>query len=164
MTRALAQPPFQVGGTCALGCWTIVLLDTWVENCAGGSLGEAQLEALDAGLRACRDRHVLVALHHQPIAMQSRWLDAVGLTDMAELGAVMERHANVRGVLWGHVHQALDTFVGGVRYMATPSTCMQFMPLLDDFGIDPRPPAYRILELGSDGSIATEVVWVDGPA
>ena len=161
MSQALAQPPFQVGGSRDLGRWTIVLLDSWVENSAGGRLGEAQLEAVDAALGARPDRHVLICLHHQPIAMQSRWLDAVGLADMAQLGAVIERHPNVRGVLWGHVHQALDTFAGGIRFMSTPSTCMQFVPLLDDFGIDPRPPAYRILELGSDGSISTEVVWAD---
>jgi Icc protein len=163
MSQALAQPPFQVGGSREFDRWCVVLLDSWVANSAGGSLGSVQLQALDILLQGRPHQHVLICLHHQPIAMQSRWLDAVGLIDMAELGAVIERHANVRGVLWGHVHQALDTFVGGIRFMSTPSTCMQFVPLLDEFAVDPRPPAYRVLELGIDGSIATEVVWADTP-
>jgi Icc protein len=67
----------------------------------------------------------------------------------------------VRGIVWGHVHQALEGERAGVRLLATPSTCAQFAPGLDDFAIDSRPPAYRMLELLPDGSIVTEVVWVD---
>jgi hypothetical protein len=110
------------------------------------------------------DAHALVCLHHQPIPMLSRWLDEVGLEDASELLDVVARHDNVRGVLWGHVHQALDTFVGRVRFMSTPSTCTQFKPRDDAFGIDVRPPGYRVLDLAADGSIATEVVWLEGYA
>ena len=48
----------------------------------------------------------------------------------------------------------------GVRLLATPSTCAQFLPNADDFAVDPRPPAYRTLELRPDGSLLTEVVWL----
>jgi len=73
-------------------------------------------------------------------------------------------HANVRGVLWGHVHQSLDRFIHGVRFMATPSTCAQFVPGSAEFAIDNRPPGYRFLELLPDGSIATEVCWLESYA
>jgi 3',5'-cyclic-AMP phosphodiesterase len=85
----------------------------------------------------------------------------VGLQDAEQFLALVNHYSNVRGVVWGHVHQALDCLIAGVRYMASPSTCAQFLPGSDDFAIDNRPPGYRILELMPDGTIATEVVWLD---
>jgi Icc protein len=93
--------------------------------------------------------------------MRSEWLDRVGLEDAEQCLQVVRQNANVRGVLWGHVHQSLDRFVNGVRFMASPSTCAQFMPGSDDFALDSRPPGYRVLELMPDGAIATEVVWLE---
>ena len=161
MARALDHAPFQIGGSYGAGAWHLLLLDTWVANHAGGRLGAEQIAATEAMLERHADRHVLICLHHHPISMRSRWLDEVGLEDTAAFLAMLRRHRNVRGVLWGHVHQALDTFVAGVRFMATPSTCTQFLPRSDEFAIDSRPPAYRVLELTADGSIATEIVWAD---
>ena len=86
--------------------------------------------------------------------MRSDWLDQVGLSDADEFMALVREHANVRGVLWGHVHQSLDSFIHGVRFMASPATCAQFLPGSDDFAIDNRPPGYRVLELMPDGAIA----------
>src|SRR5690606_30743830 len=115
-------------------------------------------------LREHRNQHVLVCLHHHPIRMQSEWLDHVGLRDAdAFLGAIRE-HSNVRGVLWGHVHQSLDSFIHGVRFMATPATCAQFLPGSAEFALDNRPPGYRFLELMADGSMATEVCWLESYA
>lgn len=164
MHAALANAPFQVGGHSLLGNWVIVLLDTWMEGSAGGRLGPEKLRELDELLTQHSERHALVCLHHHPISMQSRWLDSVGLMDAEEFRHVIERHRNVRGVLWGHVHQALDRLIKGVRYMATPATCMQFLPRNEQFAIDERPPGYRALELLPDGSIATEVHWVSSIA
>jgi Icc protein len=164
MRVALARPPFQVGGTAVLGNWVIVLLDSFQSNSAAGRLGNDQIQQLDRTLSAYPDKHVLVCLHHHPIKMRSEWLDTVGLEDAAEFRAVIARHRNVRGITWGHVHQALDLFSNGVRYMATPATCAQFKPRSAEFAMDDKPPGYRVFELMADGSIATEVVWVESLA
>jgi len=66
----------------------------------------------------------------------------------------------VCAVLWGHVHQAFEGERRGVRLLATPSTCAQFLPESDDFAVDHRPPAYRLLELRADGTMATALKWV----
>ena len=161
MRVALSRPPFQVGGTVVLKGWVIALLDSFVPNTAGGRLGSDQLAQLDRTLSAHAGKHALICMHHHPIKMRSEWLDTVGLEDGDALQKVVARHRNVRGIAWGHVHQALDMFMNGVRYMATPATCAQFKPLSDDFALDDKPPGYRVLELMADGSIATEVVWVD---
>jgi len=93
--------------------------------------------------------------------MSSRWLDRVGLTNAAEFLHVIDAHQNVRAIVWGHVHQSFDALRKGVRLLATPSTCAQFLPHADDFAVDRRPPAYRTLELRTDGSLVTEVVWLE---
>jgi 3',5'-cyclic-AMP phosphodiesterase len=161
MRSMLSQRPFQVGGEVIFGPWVVVLLDTWVEHSAAGRIGATQLAHLREVLAAHADKHALLCLHHHPLVMRSHWLDKVGLEDAEEFLAVIREHQNVRGVLWGHVHQALDCLIAGVRFMATPSTCAQFLPGSATFAIDNRPPGYRILELMPDGTIATEVVWLD---
>ena len=70
---------------------------------------------------------------------------------------VIARYPRLRGVLWGHVHQALDTVRDGVRFFCTPSTCVQFLPRQEDFAVDQRGPGYRWLELSADGTIRTGV-------
>ena len=164
MRAALGSAPFEVCRHRQFGRWLIVMLDSWVANSAGGELGAEQLAQLRTLLRANRNQHVLLCLHHQPIPMRSDWLDQVGLADSAEFAALVREHTNVRGVLWGHVHQSLDSFVHGVRFMATPATCAQILPGSADFAIDNRPPGYRMLELMPDGAIQTEVCWLESYA
>lgn len=164
MQAALDAPPFTVGGATALGGWLIVMLNSWAPNQAGGTLGPQQLGELRETLRRHANRHVLICLHHHPIQMRSAWLDQVGLSDADEFMAILREHTNVRGVLWGHVHQSLDSFAHGVRFMATPATCAQFLPGSDEFAIDDRPPGYRVIELLPDGAIATEVCWLESYA
>lgn len=164
MRATLSAAPFQVGGEAEFGKWLVVMLDTWVAGAAHGRIGEAALAHLRDVLAKHRNKHVLVCLHHHPIAMRSHWLDQVGLEDADEFMGILRQHSNVRGVLWGHVHQSLDSFVQGVRFMSTPATCAQFLPRSADFAIDSRPPGYRVLELRHDGSIATEVVWLESYA
>ena len=159
MRRELAREPFVVGGSVDRGAWRIVLLDSTVPGSADGRLSERSLAELDAALSTAPG-HALVCLHHHPVAMQSRWLDRVGLKNADDFFRVIDAHRNVRAVLWGHVHQSFDALRGNVRLLATPSTCTQFLPRADEFSIDSRPPAYRTLELRPDGTLLTEVVWV----
>jgi Icc protein len=160
MRAALTAAPYQMGGTIRNGAWQVVLLDSCIDGEAGGHLSATSLDALDRALTAGRDLHALVCLHHQPIPMGSRWLDQVGLANGPDFLATLDRHRNVRGVLWGHVHQAYDGDRKGVEFMSTPSTCAQFLPGSEHFELDRRPPGYRWLELGADGTISTRVVWV----
>jgi Icc protein len=161
MSVELKHAPFKLCGAHHFERWMIIMLDSWLAHEAGGELGAAQLARLQTTLRENRNSHVLVCLHHQPIAMGSRWLDEVGLKDADAFLNIVRTHSNVRGVLWGHVHQSLDAFIHGVRFMATPATCAQFLPGSDDFAIDTRPPGYRTIELMPDGSIVSEVCWLE---
>lgn len=164
MRATLNQAPFVIGGASQFGRWTVIMLDSWIANSASGEIGRAQLETLREQLQAHRNQHVLICLHHHPILMHSDWLDHVGLNDAEDFLKIVRSYSNVRGVLWGHVHQSLDSFVNGVRFMATPATCAQFLPGSAQFALDNRPPGYRVLELMDDGAIATEVCWLESYA
>lgn len=164
MRRELSRSPFVTDGHFDVGVWRTVLLDSVVPGCADGTLSEASLAALDEALANAGKRHALVCLHHHPVPMSSRWLDRVALSNAQDFFSVIDRHANVRGIVWGHVHQSFDALRNGVRLLATPSTCAQFLPRAEQFELDRRPPAYRTLELKPDGSIATEVCWIDAAA
>ncbi len=161
MRRELAGSPFQTSGHADLGAWRLILLDSFLAGSASGRLGGAALTQLEHALAGAVSRHCLVMLHHHPVPMSSRWLDRVGLENAADFFKVIDRHRNVRAIVWGHVHQAFDTLRKDVRLLATPATCAQFLPLAEDFAVDPRPPAYRTFELRGDGTLITEVVWVD---
>jgi 3',5'-cyclic-AMP phosphodiesterase len=161
LRRELGHPPFVVGGTYDMGLWRIVLLDSCIPGSASGRLSERSLAELDEALGSASNRHCMVCLHHHPIAMESRWLDRVGLENAAEFLQIIDRHRTVRALVWGHVHQRYDGLRKGVRMLATPSTCAQFVPRATDFAVDRLPPAYRTLELLADGSLLTEVSWVD---
>lgn len=160
LRSALARAPFQVGGHVDQGRWRLVLLDSSVPGRASGHLSTAELRRLREALETT-DRHVMVCLHHQPVPMASRWLDALGLDNAAELLALLERYPTVRAINWGHVHQSFDSYWQGVRLLGTPSTGAQFLPLSSEFAIDTRPPAYRLLNLRADGTLSTELVWVE---
>jgi Icc protein len=142
----------------ALGNWRIVPLDSTVNDSMGGSLSSGQLEMLNRELAANSDKHVLVTLHHQPVAMNSIWIDALGIDNADALRAILENYQNVRAVLWGHVHQEYDQIINGVRYMASPSTCVQFLPGASHYAQDnDATPGYRLSQLSSDGEISTTV-------
>lgn len=161
MRSELTGKPFVLGGFVDMGMWRIVLLDSCVAGAAGGKLSAAALAELDIALTAVPQKHALVCLHHHPVPMSSRWLDQVGLANADEFLAVLDKHRNVRAVTWGHVHQPFDALRKGVRLLATPSTCAQFLPRSDQFAVDELPPAYRTFELRPDGTLLTEIVWIE---
>lgn len=148
---------FVVSEPVAFRSWSLLLLDTYLAGTPSGELSPDALAAAERTLAASPERHFLVCMHHQPVDVGSRWLDGVGLRNPDSLFAVLDRHANVRGIVWGHVHQQYDGARNGVRLMGTPSTCRQFKPGSERFALDDRPPGYRWLRLKADGDIETGV-------
>ena len=164
LSSALGGPPFQVTGTWSLAAWAVCLLSTWYERSADGEgrLGAEQLGTLDRDLQGLANRHVVVCLHHPPLSMDAAGIDALGLTDAADLLRILDRHPCVRAVVWGHAHQALDVYRGELRFMCSPSTCVQFKPRTPRIELDLRPPGYRVIDLHPDGGVSSEVVWLEG--
>jgi Icc protein len=81
----------------------------------------------------------------------------MALDNAAEFFAIIDRHPQVRGIVFGHVHQDYRAFRRDVLLLAAPSTCIQFKPRSDLFALDPRTPGFRWFELYPDGRISTGV-------
>lgn len=146
--------------------WRIVALDSHVAGSDEGFLGEDQLALLEQAAQT--ERWVLVAMHHNPVPMGSAWLDPMMIANANELLALCERQEQIRGLLWGHVHQEMDTVqvLGPQRrqlqLMACPATCLQFGPRSQQFALDNIDPGYRILDLQPNGQIQTRLQRVAG--
>lgn len=140
--------------------WLIVLLDSSVPGMIGGELGNAELAVLADALASYPDEPALVALHHPPVALGSRWIDAIGLADAGHLFEILDVNPHVRAVVWGHAHQLWDGHWENARLLGTPSTCMQFLPGADEFALDERPPGWRRMWLHPDGKVDTKVQWL----
>ncbi|MEA1053064.1 phosphodiesterase [Lamprobacter modestohalophilus] len=140
-----------------LGAWDLILLDSTRPGSNAGQLQLRTLAALEQHLQSAHQRPALVALHHQPIPVGSRWLDTMQVENGQDLITLAERHHQLKVILWGHVHQAFDRQLGQARLLATPSTCSQFTPGSDDFAQDSLPPGYRWLELEPDGNLRTGI-------
>ena len=161
MEQVLDGGAFRYCATHDIGHWRLILLNSHADGDEGGVLADSELERLEAALAMPHGRHVLVGVHHQPIDMGSAWIDGYGLRNAPDLLSVLNRHAQVRGVLWGHVHQASDRQHQNLRMLSTPSTCAQFTPATEKCVMDTRPPGFRRLNLSADGGIETEVVWLE---
>lgn len=144
-----------------MGEWQFIFLDSLVEGKVYGHLADAELTLLDEALAERPDLHSLVSFHHHPVDIDCAWLDAIGLKNREQLLSVIDKHENVRCLVWGHIHQEIDSFRKDVRLLATPSTCVQFLPKSEQFAVDHLAPGYRWLQLKSDGSINTGVERAD---
>ena len=140
-----------------LGGWRLLLLDTTVAGESSGELSEARLAWLRRELRRDEQRPVLLAIHHPPLELGSPWIDAISLRDGETLHALLRDAGTVRGVLFGHAHQAFDRTRDGVRYLGCPSSCVQFTPGSEVPEVDDLAPGWRELTLRADGRIDTQV-------
>ncbi len=144
-----------------MGHWQVILLDSSILDKVHGELNDSQLEFLEKSLTRHKDKHSLVVLHHQPVEVGSEWLDTIGLKNHQAFRRIIEKHNNVKAVLWGHVHQEFNKMIDGVRWIASPSSCVQFTPGSKDFSADSKAPGYRYLNLYSDGRIESVVHRID---
>jgi len=145
-----------------LGGWHLVLADSRVPGAVGGRLTDGEVNALNGALAEHPALPTLLALHHHPVPTGSTWMDAIALENPRTLDGLLNRHRNIRGVVWGHVHQEQDMTRDGVRFLGTPATCIQFDPKSQEFALDDRPPGYRWLDLGEGGALATGVRRLTG--
>jgi Icc protein len=144
-----------------IGDWQIILLDSTIKDEVHGRVAESELKFLDRALRSYPDIHALVCLHHQAQDTGSEWLDLKGLKNSEQLQQRLSHHDNLRGVLWGHVHQEAHHSIDGVEWMSTPSSCVQFKPGNREFALGNEAPGYRYLSLYSNGKIETSVQRID---
>lgn len=161
MQQVLRQFPISSEKAFQAGEWHFLLLSSWVPGCVHGQLDPESLEWLNLQLQLVDDQPTLIGLHHPPCSVNSDWLDQIGLQNPAEFFAIVERYPQVKLVVFGHIHQAFDCYRRGVRYLGSPSTCVQFAPASVEFLPDQAQPGFRLLTLFPDGTCETQIERVN---
>lgn len=140
-----------------IGGWQLLFLDSTIAGSEGGHLRETELDELGTALGSIPDLPAAVWLHHQPVNIGSQWLDTMAVDNPQPFFDVIDKHPQVRAIIWGHVHQTFEQQRNDLLLLAAPSTCVQFLPESETFSVDMIPPGYRWLELYPDGTLRTEV-------
>ena len=140
-----------------LGNWQIICLNSQIPGAPGGHLAARELEFLDACLREHPGCPALIAVHHHCQKTGSVWMDGMMIDNSPEFFAVITKYPEVKAVICGHIHQALDDRAGSVHLLGTPSTCFQFTPGSSHFSVDDAAPGYRVIELYADGRIKSKI-------
>ncbi|MEM7166185.1 MAG: phosphodiesterase [Planctomycetota bacterium] len=146
-----------------LGAWRLVLLDSQLTGEIPGELAADQLTFLETSLARCAagGSPTLIALHHPPFRLGSKWIDDYRLQNETAFWGIVDKYDCVRGVVCGHVHQTSDSHRNGVRLLTTPATAVQFSAGTDEPEVDVTAPSgFRVFDLDDDGGWRTEVVTV----
>ncbi len=147
VAQVFGEPTARIGG------WHVVGVDTHQPGLVGGR-AEPWLAALE-GL----DDTPTVLLGHHPVASRSdhEWFVLAGPLD--ELRGRIEGHRGPLALLSGHTHQAYAARLGSARLLGAPATfyAIEHAPL--DWRRVPTGTGARVVDLGKDGAIVTNLVW-----
>jgi Icc protein len=154
MAEVFGSAGFEAGPVLEWGGWRIMLLDSARPNRPEGHLDDERLAPL-ADLPA--DGPALVFVHHQPVAVDSPWIDKYPLVEPERLWARLDPRT-VRAVAFGHVHQVFSGEHQGIACLSAPSTVANSQPGMARFTLDPTGPKARWYRLWPDGRWFTGIV------
>ena len=144
-----------------LGYFSLILLNSWVEDKHHGIIDELCLGQLEEHLENNESQFNIIAIHHPPVLINSKWLDEIGLQNQTEFLHIINKYSHNALLICGHVHQEVDQQSNNLRLLATPSTCHQFKANSDHrHHIDTPSPAYRFIKVTSD-NIETQVHYIE---
>ena len=138
-----------------------LLLDSSQSGTVRGALGAEQLAWLEAQLSDRTDLPTWVFLHHQPMPIHIRWLDALGLTNGEAFLALLARHRQVEAVAYGHVHQERRWQYQGALFLGVPALAFQFSSVHQGLEVTQEPPGFRLVEV-SNGVRRCFLHFLDG--
>jgi len=149
-----------------LGKFSLVLLNSWVDEQNHGVISQHCLQQLEDHLQNSEDQFNIFALHHPPVLINSKWLDELGLVNKAEFITLVKKHSAEGILLFGHVHQEFDQQIDKLRLLSTPSTCHQFKKYTETIEIEnTTSPAYRLIKLSLTNNhtskIQTKIHYVE---
>lgn len=134
--------------------WHIHLLDTQYHQTIG-QISENHLTSLTGYVQQHANEYHLLAAHHHPIPCGG-WMDKHEWTNRQDFNAVVANHQSIKGVIYGHIHTAIDQQVDQCLYMACPSTCWQFANQ-ESFATTDIKPGFRVINLQENGQITTSI-------
>jgi 3',5'-cyclic-AMP phosphodiesterase len=137
-----------------LGPLRLVVVDSTIPGEDRGDFTPAQLEWLETTLTAAPALPTIVAMHQPPLVTAVADWDGVIMTpgDRAALGAVIERHPQVRAIVGGHLHRLATSALAGRPVLAAPPTYLHAHPDFEAETVRMRggPPGFVLHALRGD--------------
>tara|TARA_B100000780_G_scaffold13440_1_gene9079 strand:- start:1420 stop:2178 length:759 start_codon:yes stop_codon:yes gene_type:complete len=140
--------------------WRLVVLNTTAnaDGNGAGSIASAQMEEFKQVLEDDSQLPVCVFMHHNSMPVDSMWQDPIMLGNAQQFNALVAAKPRVKAVLCGHVHQNFDQVVGNIRFLATPSSAVQFTCKQDKLKVEEDlGPGLRLLTLEQGGHLNTKI-------
>jgi Icc protein len=134
--------------------WHIHLLDTQFQHTIG-QIPEHSLTSLAEYVNLHPKDYHLLAAHHHPISCGG-WMDKHEWTNRQNFNAVVSQYPSIKGVVYGHIHMAIEQQKDQCLYLACPSTCWQFANQ-ESFATTDLKPGYRVINLLENGQITTSI-------
>jgi Icc protein len=138
----------------------LILLNSSVPQQDYGRLEESELQYLNDTLSKNPQKITLIALHHHPMSVKTTWMDKYILQNPEDFFNVIDKHPQVKAVLFGHIHSEVEMERNGVKYWSCPSTSIQFKLQTPTFEIDNLPVGFSIIRVDDKGEIHREVLRV----
>jgi Icc protein len=135
--------------------WHIHLLDTQYHQTVG-HISEASLTSLTDYLSQHPHHYHLLAAHHHAIPCGG-WMDKHEWINRQSFNTLVAEHPSIKGVVYGHIHMAIEQQIIHCLYMACPSTCWQFANK-KSFAITDLMPGFRVINLQEKGQITTSIL------
>ena len=141
-----------------VGRFNLILISSVVVGKNYGHINSNSLNQLKKILK--KEAFPIIALHHPPLTINSKWLDNLGLKNKDVFLDIIHKSNKNTIILSGHIHQEANVSQKKIDILATPSTCYQFQSKIDHPEISRLDPKYRYVELDNFGNMETKVVSV----
>jgi len=174
LNQHFSASPFKSDKEITLQQWQIQLVDSKSDTPAGYVSKQALIK-LKSAIK--QSKHQLLMMHHHPIDV-GYFIDKHGLQNKAEFWQTINAFNNIKAIACGHVHGAMEltlplsnvsnnlsTDKTKAKYPVTlytcPATSIQFDPTVNGVGALDTGPGYRTFTLYEDGSLDSDVVYID---
>lgn len=133
-----------------------------------GYVTEEQLQWLDKICTANDDRPLIIAVHHNPIAVDIPWLDNfMRIKNGSDLHNIIKKASSrLVGVFHGHIHENTTVYREGIMYTSAASSWAQFITYegvaktIPDVGAR---PGYSVVMVKRNQSFVRRY-WFDVPS
>jgi Icc protein len=140
--------------------WHIHLLDTQYQQTIGRISVDSLTSLAEYLSQHTHDYHLL-ATHHHAVPCGG-WMDKHEWKNRRVFNTIVAKNPSIKGVVYGHIHMAIEQQIDQCLYMACPSTCWQFANQ-ETFATNDLMPGYRVINLLKNGQINTFTVRIKEP-
>ena len=140
----------------------LVGLDSIIPGAGGGAFCAQRCEWLDKTLAKAPYKDTLLFIHHPPYKTGIHFMDGIRISDNKGLAKTIQRHPQVKMMLCGHVHRAVQSMWDGIPVVIGPSPAHAVTLDMDenaDSSFILEPQAIQLIRY-EDGELVTHLSYI----